>query len=442
MKKHIAIMLAAQVLCCAVAAKDYYLANKPGSGAGTLADPYGLADLPDPNVKRPTLEGCALEKLQPGDTLYFRAGTYALQTVPGPHYYIGYIRPARPGTSEQPITFAAYPGESVHLKKAGGGQKLLGSHKKDYVRYIGFTVHGPMIGYINGKGVEVGYCEVVGTFWDSGDNHDGIRIERADGAWIHHNHIHGVRGRSRGHVSHNSAGIKLYNTKNCIIEDNYIHGNSAGIFDKEAGIRNTFRRNYFAENEAQDFFGNNQGEVSTVTICDNVFSRPVNLHYLMTGTKVHDNLVLASRLCGAWAGKVRNTHIWNNIVLGDVSRMVGFYDNKSPLVLTGERPHFQYFDHNVYTASPGYSFDAYKTKQTFSLDQMRAEGFEKQAAVAGAEEIFVDRISWNLRPRWQTAGRYGDPVGPDDIARVLDKTRYGPAAGRRIESAARARGTP
>jgi len=34
------------------------------------------------------------------------------------------------------------------------------------------------------------YCEIVGQYVDTTDNHDGIRIEHADGAWIHHNVIH------------------------------------------------------------------------------------------------------------------------------------------------------------------------------------------------------------------------------------------------------------
>ena len=62
----------------AVPAADYYLANKPGSGSGTKDDPFGLADLPNPDNK-PTRP---LTVLQPGDTLWFQGGEYAFHTGP------------------------------------------------------------------------------------------------------------------------------------------------------------------------------------------------------------------------------------------------------------------------------------------------------------------------------------------------------------------------
>ena len=51
------------------------------------------------------------------------------------------------------------------------------------------------IGHVGGKGAEIAYCKIIGQYVDTADNHDGIRIEHADGAWIHHNIIHGVQGK-------------------------------------------------------------------------------------------------------------------------------------------------------------------------------------------------------------------------------------------------------
>jgi hypothetical protein len=53
-------------------------------------------------------------------------------------------------------------------------------------------------------------------------------------------------------------------------------------------------------------------------------------------------------------------------------------------------------------------------------------GFEIDSQVATG--VYVDEISYVLVAAWTTAGRYGDPVGPDDVAAILDLVRYGPAA--------------
>jgi len=82
------------------------------------------------------------------------------------------------------------------------------------VRHEGFVVKGT-IGHVGGKGAEIAYCEIVGQFVDTADNHDGLRIEHADGAWVHHNVIHGVQGKSG-----NSVGIKVYKSQNLVVEDN------------------------------------------------------------------------------------------------------------------------------------------------------------------------------------------------------------------------------
>jgi hypothetical protein len=57
---------------------SYYIAPNPGSGAGTLASPYGLADL-QTNAGGYYVPGPAITNRVPGDTLYFRAGIYNIQ---------------------------------------------------------------------------------------------------------------------------------------------------------------------------------------------------------------------------------------------------------------------------------------------------------------------------------------------------------------------------
>jgi parallel beta-helix repeat protein len=415
-----AAVLGALALSGAAPAADYYISNKPGTGAGTKEDPFGLADLPKPDQK-PTK---ALSVLQPGDTLWFKGGDYALDTGPGKDlYYVGYIRPARSGEKEKPISFRACPGEKVVLSIASGGQPIFGNYDRDYVRCEGFIVKS-CIGHVGGKGAEVAFCEIVGEFRDTSDNHDGIRIEQADGAWIHHCAIHGVQGKS-----HNSAGIKVYKSENIVVEDNYIYDNTAGVFDKDSGINNTYRRNYLTGNSYAQFHGNNQGKYMVAHIYDNVLDGGISLGYLVDGTDVHDNLLRADKLAGHWAGELWNTSLWNNVVIAKGNAITAYAEAKSRLVTEGEKKHLAYMDYNVYTAAPRYAFGEYDKagKQELDIAKMREQGFEKHSeVVAGAAAVYKDEKSWELLPKWRTAGKDGDAVGPENVAFILDLKRYGP----------------
>jgi hypothetical protein len=396
-------------------AADYYMANKPGSGSGTKDDPFGLADLPKPAGK-PTR---ALTVLQPGDTLYFKGGEYALHTGPVKDYYaVGYLRPARSGEPGKPISFRACPGETVVLTAASGGQPIFGNLDRDHVRHEGFVVNGS-IGHVGGKGAEIAYCEIVGQYVDTADNHDGLRIEHADGAWIHHNIIHGVQGRSG-----NSVGIKVYKSQNLVVEDNWIYDNTRGIFDKDSGINNTYRRNFLTKNRLEQFHGNNQGKYMVAHIYDNMIDGHVALGYLVDGTEVHDNLIRGDMLAGHWAGELWNTRLWNNIVVASGKEVTAYNESKNRFVNTGEQKHLAYMDYNVYTAPAKYTFGG----EAFGMERMRARGFEQHSqVVADAGEIFKDEQSWKLLSKWKTAGKDGGAVGPENVALILDLKRYGPA---------------
>ena len=370
----VAVWLAVLAPSAVAHAADYYLSNKPGSGSGTKEDPFGLADLPKPDNK-PTRP---LSVLQPGDTLYFKAGEYALHTGPVKDFYaVGYLRPTRSGDPGMPITFRACPSETVVLTAASGGQPIFGNLGLDYVRHEGFVIKGS-IGHVGGKGAEVAYCEIIGQYVDTADNHDGLRIEHADGARIHHNIIHGVQGKSG-----NSVGIKIYKSQNLVVEDNWIYDNTRGIFDKDSGINNTYRRNFLTGNREAQFHGNNQGKYMVAHIHDNVIDGGIALGYLTDGTDVHHNLVRGDVLAGHWAGELWNTLLWNNIVIAKGASVTAYNESRNPFVNTGGKKHLAYMDYNVYTAPPKYTFGAYAEGkgQAFGMDEMRSRGFERHSQV-------------------------------------------------------------
>jgi dienelactone hydrolase len=360
--------------------------------------------------------------LQPGDTVLVKEGTYNVGASPG--WATPAVNPSRSGTKDSPITFKSYQCHKVTITTSGG-QAAIGSSNQDYIVWDGFIVDmanrpkGIII--YDAKGCVIKYCEVIGNYIPTGDNHDGIRIEKAPDCWIHHNIIHGIKGDSV-----NSAGIKVYSKgeKNVIIEDNYVYDNTAGVFDKDFGVQNTYRRNYFTRNTTQ-FYGNNQGGPAVYHIYDNVFDGDIELHAGNTGTEVHDNLVRSGKLIGAWAGGVADTKIWNNIVISKGSSIMACQIKKQQL-----HSALAYMDYNVYDADPTYDFGEYTSNhRRLSLAQMQSTGLEKNSyVVPSVKDIFEDEKSYQLLPKWKTAGRYKDAVGPEDSALVLDLSRYGPLA--------------
>jgi hypothetical protein len=298
----------------------------------------------------------------------------------------------------------------------GGGQ---------YVTFEGFTIEaGPAAAArIGGKGMEIAYCRIIGRTIDTADNHDGLRLEQCDACRIHHCEISGVQGRSP-----NSAGIKLYTTSNAIIEDNYIHDNTAGVFDKDSGLDNTYRRNFLTRNPTA-FYGRNQGKISRYFIHDNVLDGQISLHCGTDGCLIRNNLVRADTLAGGWAGGVLNNTIYNNIVLSGGRNITAFYDHKIPWG-AGEKPHLALMDHNFYDGRPTYWFGQYSpTPLRMGLDEIRQKGFERNSQIlSGTDAIFEDQKTWKLKAPLLKAGKDGSAPGPANIADVLNLKRYGPEA--------------
>ncbi len=428
-------------------AVEYFISNKPASGTGTEADPFGLADLP--KAEDMYSEGAALSSLHPGDTLTFLPGTYELHT--SGKTVFGYIRPARSGTAEQPITLRGRPG--VVLRSVSGTQGVLGTMKirgwvpLDHIRFLGLTVEfglsfdpkaNPELNGIRlaGKNNEVGWCKFVGKYLPTRNNFDGIRVENAVNARVHHNEIAGWQGDHW-----NANGIKVYCSDGCVFEDNYIHGNHTGIFEKDAAAGNIYRRNYVTGNKALAFLGSNQTRRGRADACysvyENVFAGPVNLLTLSRGIAFHDNLLLPGASTdpdhAGWAvyasgGKVYETKLWNNVCITGRSNLVAYGLAQTRWDATSTNRPLEYCDYNIYDGKPAYRFGRYSgAEDIFTLEQMRAMGFERNTkVVTSVSDVYEDEKSYALKPEWRQAGRNKDAVGPDNVAEIVDVSRYGP----------------
>jgi parallel beta-helix repeat protein len=292
---------------------------------------------------------------------------------------------------------------------------IMGCYERSFIQWQRFT-SDRQVTIAGSQGSIVAYCDISGTFANTVDNHDAIFVENVTKAHIHHNRIHGVTG-----LSQNSSGIKLYRSTDAIIEDNYIYSNTVGVFDKESGLRNVIRRNLFLKNK-EPFYGNNQGAEGLYLIYDNVLDQHVQLHYLSRAAEIHDNLFInVNALVGAWAGKIHDIRVWNNIVISGNSSVLAFWDDSYPLT-----DQIGYMDFNFYTGTPNYSFNKFNTPQSFSFASMQGRGVEVHSQVlSGASAMFVDQVSYQLKSQWSASGRFGDAPGPENAAEVLDTSRYG-----------------
>jgi hypothetical protein len=64
---------------------------------------------------------------------------------------------------------------------------------------------------------------------DYTDNYDGIRFEASITCSARNNKVHGFRN---GNDTANAAGLKIYDSRECLVENNYLYDNGAGVVQK------------------------------------------------------------------------------------------------------------------------------------------------------------------------------------------------------------------
>ncbi len=442
---------------------DYYVASIGTSGAGTIGNPFGMPDLLNSTLF--FTDAPALVALTPGDTLWFRGGDYHFNGAIAANVTLQILGPAVSGTALAPITMRAYPGETVNLYVDSGTQPVLGTELPlvNYCRFFGFTIHMRSPDFraggihIAGNGHEIAYNEIIGQTVASNDNHDGIRVQYADGTWIHHNNVHDIQ--STANPGYNSAALKSYNNGVMLVEDNYFHDNTCGVYDKDGGLirpatdgfhQATYRRNYISNNTQRDWVGSLQGALSTYHVYDNVITGTFNIESFNYNSEVYNNLFttlgpISGFLTGhgyGWNyGSLSDSqqlphdnttleNIWNNIVVAPGGLLTAFYNVTIPYSIGGAYSPLTYMDYNVYTGTPWYMFGPQSSPVTKTLAQMRADGWEVNTSIVSAlTDVYVDLTSYVLKTPYQTAGRFGDQVGPRfSIPTIMDASRYGPQA--------------
>lgn len=238
-----------------------------------------------------------------GDTVLVKAATYVVST--GGNWSRPAIIPVNSGQPGKPITFKAYPGHTVILDVQNVlANPAIGSVSRDYIVIDGFTIinagdKGVVVtaGGARVKGVVIRNNTISGLWRSDHDNTDAIRIQNASYTEVRNNRIYDVHN---GKATHNAAGIKLYQTDHTLVENNEIYDVEAGIYDKQQGEFNTFRRNLI----------HHCGDVG------------IEISWDGTGPdgrddQIYENIIyncrVGVRVMATSGGRVYNTSIYNNV---------------------------------------------------------------------------------------------------------------------------------
>ncbi|MEK6766170.1 MAG: hypothetical protein AABY49_08120, partial [Planctomycetota bacterium] len=198
------------------------------------------------SIETPCSAATAMKDAVAGDTVYFRGGQYELyqdkSNSDSYYWYRGILGPFNSGTIDNPITFAAYPGETPIMNSNGG--RAMGNGDKDYIIFDGFTLktnNGKYMGSLiitdHNIGGRVKGNIVRNCIFDGGttidtftDNREGLRIEGTSYTLIRNCKFYNYRETNN---NHNTSAIKTYGNDHLTIENTEIYNCSQGIFLKQ-----------------------------------------------------------------------------------------------------------------------------------------------------------------------------------------------------------------
>lgn len=233
-------------------AETYYVASTTGGAAWPQCT----------NISTPCNGRTAVENAVAGDIVYFRGGTYdpaanpvaswtnASNTLKYEHLP---WNPANSGTSTNPITFMAYPGETpIFLDNIYGG--TIGVVGRDWIIWDGFTgtiVDSPnnVIAYAyfqDATNCTIRNSNFSGVLKNTHQNAALIFLLNNRNILIENNRLHDMNddGVAGGEEAVNAAAILSFNTTGMIVKNNDIYNNYLGIWDKDTEANNVYYQNH------------------------------------------------------------------------------------------------------------------------------------------------------------------------------------------------------
>jgi parallel beta-helix repeat protein len=319
------------IVAATVHAATYYVAANGNDGsAGTLSQPF-----------RTIAKGVSM--LVAGDKLYMRGGVYTEQIDLQTH--------KKQGSSDNYITIAGYPGESVTIRYTDGeggygGVKARGN--LGYLIFENFILDGINQGYNTGwsivdgnhhiivRNVEIKNVQYNGFY--IGPSTSDITIQNC----TIHDQISTVSVTPRPRY----YGIYVSNGATITIEGNKIYNNPGGgihVYSNPGPISGVvIRGNYIHDNNFLSTSpvgglivqGNSTNPITTTQIYNNVFTKNgsastagpasgIQISYYTNDTKVWNNTVYGNRSYGIQVGfdtTTVNAVVQNNISHGNMAK--------------------------------------------------------------------------------------------------------------------------
>jgi len=280
----------------------------------------------------------ATKVLEVGDVVLIKSGTYITQysgvergKPEGNYYYIPNLQPTNSGTSDSPIIFRAYPGDTVKIKAdlnyPDKHQSIIGSYTKNNIVWDGFILDTrdmsenfkvTPVRIESASGVIIQNCEIIGHYFN-GVDYQGIFLGNTQDILIKNCKIHNFPTPTNC-----GTGIKLFNNSGVVVEHCEIYGCAHGILDKEEGYNNIYRYNYIYNNTYKGIYLHTQDGLSTsdIQIYNNIllnnewgvgFSCDEGM--VFENVQIYNNIIYNSR--GISPIRTPNLQLWNNIIYTD-----------------------------------------------------------------------------------------------------------------------------
>jgi hypothetical protein len=347
----------------------------------------------------------AMRNAVAGDIVNFLAGTYNLACNSGiwdvdlsQNYEWSILTPDNSGTSGNPITFRANPGDTVILKGGNSGAGcttggVIGAFgPNSYITWDGFTIDTS--GYPSTKAgtavnlrsvggaisnITVQNMDLIGHYWNYGDNYPAIYLLGVSYAHIDNVKVHGWSNNS----PNGSEGILSYNSSYLIVEHYECYNNDSCVTDKQEGQHNIYRYSYFHDLSSKAFaieIMTQGGNTNDIQIYQNVFNvgsgiKGINLDNTISGgltmsnVKIYNNVLYNSGditfyATGGYA------EAWNNIIYKTGSRMLicDQYSNNCGGI--------SYMNYNHFYSSDGSGQTFTRNATDYNLTQWRSQGFD------------------------------------------------------------------
>ncbi|CUS34878.1 hypothetical protein COMA1_20003 [Candidatus Nitrospira nitrosa] len=288
-------LIAALLGTTEVQGATYYVATTGNdSNPGTLAQPFGT-------FKQ------AINKLQPGDTLYIRGGTYTEQ--------MNFQDPPKTGIANAWLTIAGYPGEAVTLLRTDPVDNSYGPIK----------ARGNLAYFVFENLILDGTNSSNGTAWNLRDgNHHfilrnlEIKNFKSSGLHIKGSDIHVLNCKIHDNqpppgIKSRKYGIYFAYGDNVILDGNEIYRNNGGGIHAFPGpIRNAIIRG----NRVYDNNSSSESTVPGILVFEDTDYYDGTA--IIDGVHLYNNIVYGNGAGGIFVSNgAANVKVWNNTVYGN-----------------------------------------------------------------------------------------------------------------------------